>query len=398
MKRLLLLLALALFVVSCQNDLFDDVAVPDETTAVDQLALAPLTTRAATSEEDFDPIMELIQNKVPINFINLGNKTYKYLCYFSSASDYDVRLANYENETCRWILTSLVGMWSQTIYCAARSEKGNLLIIAPRDVYAKVSTPACLKKIQKPAYGEEFSGYLSPIPNTKHYKICHIYTDPDNPLNVKSLMLQNESTTATGMVYANNLTTTYGYWDITPAGKYTVTDIKYIETAADGSVPKIEYGRSTTINNPSDATISQKLIFSEKVTESSLIREPEAISITTEGLVSKPQYDTNGTLVSHSAGTVGTMEFGSSASYEKTIGDELTVNVPPNTSVNVEVLRQTYDVTTTYIASAVSQIYGIKFRIRGVYNGRLFTHITVNVKNAADGTIIKTLTIDKVIP
>ena len=66
-------------------------------------------------------------------------------------------------------------------------------------------------------------------------------------------------------------------------------------------------------------------------------------------------------------------------------------------SVNVEVQRQTYDVTATYIATVVSQIYGKKFRIKGTYNGRIFTRIIVNVKNVNDGSIIKTETIDKVI-
>lgn len=396
MKKLLIVLALALFATSCDNDLFEDMPVPDETTATDQLTSTSMATRATSSEADFDPILELIDNRIPINFINLGSSRYKYLRYYSSGVD--VRLTNDESEYCRWILTRNLGMWNQTIYCAARFDDGNLLIIAPKDVFAKELTPAVLKKIQKPTTGSEFTGSLASIPNTKHYKIGHTYYDPDDVMKMKSLLLQCESTVGNGMVYKNNFTTTLGYWDISPAGKHTVLDIKYIETAADGSIPKIEYGRSTTINNPSDATISQKLIFSEKVTVSSIIREPEAISITTVGQVSEPQYDTNGTLNSHSTGTVGTMEFGSSTSYEKTIGDELTINVPPHTSVNVEVLRQTYDVTATYIASVASQIYGIKFRIKGTYSGRLFTHITVNVKNAADGTIIKTTSINKVIP
>ena len=401
MERLFLqviLLTATLLAQSCGDDLFeDDMPHPTEIPETHRSSPFVLPTRAISSETDFyGTISELVENKVPINIVNVEHKKYPYLRYYSTGTS--VQTTDTENEFCRWILTAPIGVTRErAVYCAARFSEDNIFAIVPKQPLSKTSTPAILKKMKRPTMGLEFTGTLFSVKGTKHYEFVHQSPDMDAvPPAYKQLLLQCETNYGKNVVYQNNVTT-LGYWDISPAGKYDVINIQYIETELDGSVPKIEAGRSTTINNPTDATVSHKIMLSEKTTVSSIIREPEEVVIQTVGQVSEPKYDTNGKLTSDSSESVGTMEFGSSTSYEKTIGDELTVTVPPHTSINVEVQRQTYDVTATYIATVVSQIYGKKFRIKGTYNGRIFTRIIVNVKNVNDGSIIKTETIDKVI-
>lgn len=393
MKKLLLLLVLALFAAACDNDLFEDMPVPDEITAVDQLTATPMATRATASEADFDPINELVNNKVPLNIIAFANTKNKYLGYSDSGTSVYLKPLDSESEYTRWILTKPIGNMHRTLYCAARYDGNNIYAIAPKDVFSKGSTDAVLKSVNQPQMLADYTGNLYVVPNTKHYRFFHYYTDPDDVMKDKTLLLQSENLYGTKVIYSSDLQTTRAYWDISPAGKYTVSEIKYVETGDDGSIPEVEYGRTTTLNNPSAATASHTVKFYEKSLVSSTIKDPNSITIETMGQVAQPNYDSVGMLTSVSSGTVGNMEFGSTTSYEKTIGDETTITVPPYTSVNVEATRQVYTVKATYIATVISQIYGIKFRIKGTYEGRLFTRIIINIKNNADGSIIETKSI-----
>lgn len=378
-----------------RKNLFEDIPVSLETNKIEEISSDLPIIYTLENEADFNPIQELIENKVFINIINLGNTQKKYL--YHRGSGYDVQTSSTENERNRWLLTPILNGTEGNIICATRYENGNMLTIVPREPLAKVSTNAYLKPLKSHS-NIDFTGQPIPIPNTKYYHITHRYMNPDNLFDYKYLYLHSDYIGGEGVKYKNDKISTLGYWEFSPAGEYDILAIKYIETTADGSVPHIQSGRGTTITNPSNASVSQKLFFSEKETVSSLIREPEAISIKTTGEVSEPQYNNNGELKSNSTGTVGTLEFGSGKAYEKIIGDELTVNIPPHTTINVEVQRQTYDVTATYIATVVSRIYGTKFRIKGKYKGRIFTHINVNIMNADNGSAIKTVKIDKVKP
>lgn len=75
MKKSFVLLTLALFAMSCENPLEEP--EPKQEVLEEARSETPdltMTTRAASSEEaDFDPLTEIVNNKIPVNILNVEN-------------------------------------------------------------------------------------------------------------------------------------------------------------------------------------------------------------------------------------------------------------------------------------------------------------------------------------
>lgn len=321
----------------------------------------------------------------------------KYLTCNAYATNNSVHLLSEDegNVGTRWYIGPSSGMFgSRSIYSVPRSSEGKYMTIQPKDIFAVKSTQPIIKQ-SNTLFMMDYTGSLVQVPNTNSYKIIHNYFDPKDISKTKSLMLQCGYRTDTNLSYGNDLESTFGYWTISPVGEYSIVEIKYIQTGTDKSVLNTTYGAFRYLQNPSSSTVIQKITLSEKVTESSLFREPQDISLKTYGQVSGPAHDTNGNLNTTSEGKLSTLEFGKSTAEETTISDEISVTIPPYTNVNIQVVKYTYDVTDTYIATVKSKLYGLKFRIKGKYIGKYFSHIVAKISNADNEQIIEEKIIEK---
>lgn len=303
---------------------------------------------------------------------------------------------NDSGESTRWYINPLyTPNLGHSIYSAGRGSTSTYVYsIEPDDYSAIVSAEARVRKYEAKST-LAYTGNFNKIPNTNSYKIGYSY-GPIFMGGTKIWLQAKGTTTDTYVTYEDNSETARAFWKIVPAGGYTVVDIKYVQTDKDLIAQNQDFGNRRTLSNPTDAAVILEHNVIETVTESSTFMNPETIELKTSGQVSTPIVDSLGHLESSSSMSINRMDFGTSKSSERTIGDKVIVVAPPHSSIIVETTRRTYDISVTYVATVQSNIYGKRFRIKGKYTGSVFTDIIVAIKNA-DGSLISRQSISKVI-
>ena len=376
MKKISLLLVGLLALFSCEQEEFDNLVKSDAGQA---------QTRATSSIADFDPIAEL--SKIPVNIINVGNGTYKYL---SADAKSDA-------------------------ICLAKADDGSLLqrwYINLGLTLVGGHTPVSNNWAMLPKIGKDYpilencssfyDLYATPHFNIKGDDTYEIFQQRNPMAGICGGYLQAKDKKNKTLVYKSSGSSDIALWQVAPVGEYNIVKMEY-----ESSVAYNDYIEQQNIyvtgavfgDLPNDVqhvfnvgkTISSKSSFSraEGTTIQSQSSSGFSLGI---GDASKVHIGFDGK-ISNTITSSETLTWGEETSETLSVSQSFTMTIPPHTPCRIEVLWRTYKASITYVATlekADGIAKGERFRIKGKWRGVTTSDIYYNMYSTIDNKLMKT--------
>lgn len=388
MKKIWFLMLGLLAMVSCEQEDLDSMVKGNA---------QQVQTRAATSAADFDPINELSNSGVPLNIINVGNSSRKYLSCVKSGDKVDLFTKDDGSMRQRWQIYSggiaLVG--------------GNSMIPPPMAgnfpqvfIRPNSSTGETYPKLGLGSF--PFSHGFETLNNGN----CCIYRSPKTSSDTK-YYLQSETRSGSGLKYKNSPYTDLAQWKLVPVGEFNLVDMDYVKSEIDGDIVNRKDQFLMGAIFPSEPfDIEHTLTVNETVRESSTFNETSSVSTMNQSSFHWSSQSGQAPLpVVTLSGDVSTTTTSSeSVSYTRTGGYDVSVSqsfkvvIPANTKCRVEVLKISYNTSLTYIATLEKVDGGLasgkRFKIKGKWNGIVTTYLYYNIYRFDDNELLSTRIVD----
>lgn len=386
MKKIFFLLVIACLLISCEKNYEEPVLQ-----AVNSNTNMPKTRAGAGTIFDFEPLSQL--SNIPVNVINVANKSNSYLS--AAASGGAISLYNKDDGSNRqrwYIETSSFlrkdvewGVLCHLKLVGGNSGNGNKYIVPelnqrePRPILAIQDRPI-LDTGEFMALSE-----ASPYYYIRNLAWGEIYfEDP-------TTYLQSESQNGTSLRYKlgySNL----AQWEVRPVGMYEVLDIEYVKL--DGQLFERADQRfdDALIENGGETTLNYNFEASGTVNESSSHSETYGISVTTSSSVKVgiPIVDINGSVTGQSSRS---WTFQESESKGRTVKHSITVPIPPGKTYKMDAYLVSHDVTVGFVATLKDTMNSNKkFKVKGLWTGQTASSFYCKVKDMATGNLIKTIT------
>lgn len=346
-----------------------------------------LETKAIASLSDFDQITELIG--LPLNVLNVGNSTFKYLSTAEFGDKIDLHDQDDASGRQRWYLQMPPFL---AIVPQLTLKKGNSFCNGSNFVYMS-------------AHCQDPSNSIPEYPTLKEYKLFPPTISPgmgaylkyhDDVLTIdwggirsgsasQLYQLKSVSNDSRDLRYLRSESISnpdsYSQWFIVPVGEFKVVDIQYEKNAAFGDyiTPKSVYCEGIVVDDL-PVSITREVSIQKTFTTSSRFTE-------TSNVVTQNQNSFSWSL---GFGDVSLVHIGfdgsidnsvtneQSVSYENyeenttTITKGYTLQIAPHTPCRIEILKMTYNASLTYVLTLEKvggEESGKRFRIKGKWDG-----------------------------
>lgn len=376
MKKISLLLMSFLALSSCEQGEMDYYVKSD----VEQVK-----TRATSSIADFNPLSELAY--IPVNVINVGSLSSKYLTVGSSEVGARVRLASTDDGSLkqRWFV-----------------RNGNLILAMGNNSIAIVPK----------TNGDPVLGLVSPFSSSPFVECKSNFYNIRGiagmwPSSVNLGCLQAKDKNSSDVRYAADSSSDIAYWQVVPVGEFNIV--------------KMEYEKSVTYND----FIEQQDVYVEGAVFGDLPSEVQhvfnvshsktakssfskAVGVTVQkqnsfgfslgiGDASKVHIGFDGK-ISNTITSAETLTWGEETIETMTVSQTFTVPIPAHTPCRVEILWRTFRASITYVAT-LEKVDGIaageRFRIKGKWNGVTTSDLYYNIYNTENNKLINTKAISQ---
>lgn len=382
MKKICVLLVGLLAMFSCEQEDLEGIMNNDTGQAL---------TRAASSIADFDPISEL--NGIPVNILNVGNTSHKYL---SSSKSRNVELYVKDDGSLRqrWYFISgnivLVGGVKIT-----NPSNPSLLVGASFD---NESVPILLET------GITIMPFIKLTPNGKYYNIGGIKSG--SIITPNNLYLQSTSKTGPGLRFKSNKSTDFAKWEIVPVGEFRLVDIQYEKSVDAGDfINRKDITLNGAVFPAMPEVVEHSLTVSRTIRHNSTFSETTAVSTQNQssfhlgiqaGVVSLPTITVGGD-ISNTTTSSYTVGYTDTEGYDETVSQTFKIVVPANTPYTVEILKMAYQTSVTYVAT-FQKIDGVdagkRFRVKGKWDGVVTTKLYYNAYRTDTKELVETRVID----
>lgn len=375
MKKIGLLLLGLLTMFSCEQEEMDDFVKSD---------VGQVQTRTASSIADFDIISEL--DGIPVNILNVGNTSYKYL----SARESEIRVVLHTQDD-----GSLRQRWNLS--------GGNIILIGGNTSFPIPSNTPIIRPDQnktEPSLVGGIGSYLPAsfmfIPVGNYYKLKHFeFAFPPPP----ELYLQANSSTGSELKYGATNSTNLSLWEVCPVGEYELVGLEYVMTSVDNFTPTEVICDRDTYENPSSAIATWHYSVSASYTETSSFSETQGVSVSISNGLSVGIPSTEGSPsitvnTSMQQQTSKSWTFGTTDNKSVTKTRTVDVQVMPHTTVKLEAVIFMYEGAVTYVAT-LKKIGDTKtFRVKGKWYGACFSEFKARTYDAVTNKLLKTHDID----
>lgn len=382
MKKFIWLIVGTLILFSCEREEFN---------AFDESSKSGVQTRATSSIADFYPIPELAG--IPVNIINVGNKSYKYLS--ADATKEVVSLSKSDDGSLRqrWYIETgklrLVGGHipsSNYLYIMAK-QNGDYPIIVDYPLGNSMFVNGFWD------LGDNTYNIFITSPSSQSLSLGYMYARNESSSEVKYKSVAPSVNTA--------------HWQIVPVGEFDIVKMEYeksvtyndyieqqdmyVNGAVIGDLP---YEVQHTFNITK--SISSKSSFSKA--EGTNIQSQRSYGFSLGiGDASKVHIGFNGE-ISNTVTSSETLTWGEETTETMSISQTFTVPIPPHTPCRIEVLWRTFRVAITYVAT-LEKVDGIaagkRFRIKGKWKGVVASDLYYNIYSTVDDKLIGTKMISR---
>lgn len=378
MKKIWFLMLGLLAMVSCEQEDLDSMVKGNA---------QQVQTRAATSAADFDPVNELNGIGIPLNIINVGNNSRKYLSCVKSGDKVDLFTKDDGSMRQRWQIfngsIALIG--------------GNSMIPPPLPIgmlpqvyiVPNSSTGETYPKLGLGTY------YFNHGYETLGNGNCYIYRTPNTSSDAK-YYLQSETKSGAVLKYKNNPYTDLAQWKFVAIGEYEIVDLEYVMTSVDNLTPKEVFSDYDVHENTGPAAEVWDYSVSIDYTETSSFSQTIGVSasITNSISVGLPNVGGSGTSIGLNTSiqqqSSKSWTFGTTGSKKVVKTRTGHVTVPPNTKVRTDAFMGVYEGKITYVATLRKIGDTRTFRVKGYWEGGCFSYFKTKTYEISTGTVIAT--------
>lgn len=354
-------------------------------------------TRATGSIADFDPLNEFFD--IPINIINVGNPTYKYLSCEPSGSAINMNDKDDNSGRQRWYI-----------------KYGGIVVSGGHDNidknYFGVVTPSNHLKPNEVPTGVSLQvwGFNPTLPSLpalgKEYldngniRFLGRYVDNNSSFAYKYLSTTGVDSRELTFVDENNASE-LSQWRAVPVGEYELVDLQYVKTTVDNFDVQTAVCDVVEHANNSSEEITWTYAMTASITESSNFSTTEGVTVTmSDGVnIGLPNVIGIGTSISYNT------SFQQQTSHSYTFGESLqttvsrvhtaNVTLAPNTKVRLETTLFTYKGNLTYVATLRKIGTNETFRIKGRWTGDCFSKFVSNVYDVATDELLSTYDLEE---
>lgn len=374
MKKHLLLLIFPLMWMGCESqsemDCFIENSLKNGEEAV---------TRSTNSDiSNFDILSEI--DRLPVHIINIGNTENPYLSCYEKENRFDLRPEDDNSGRQKWFFRN-------SFLVSSGGTRGEVAdeyrLVLPNDFV----NPEYLAFGN---YKKTFVDNMNPSPGVSIINNLYYFTTSDGYLLLaarndgssvwpsKFRYLQSESTRT--LMFRDDASTNLARWEIRPIGSFELVDLQYVKTETDiFNASEIHMGDGDYQN---DTPIQQnhEFLIDVNYSVSSDFSKTEGVSVSTSGSLSVGLPDI---LEGVSIGVAldqqssRTVTYGRKKEYSVRKTYTSHVAVPANTRVKVHTVLVMNEGTLTYVATLRRPDNGNTFRVRGKWNGAMYSKIIV---------------------
>ncbi|WP_294585876.1 hypothetical protein [uncultured Bacteroides sp.] len=385
MKKIGLLLISVLVLFSCEQDELGDFMKSD---------VKQVQTRAAISIADFNPISEL--DGIPVNVINMGNSTRKFLSCPKSGNSVGLTTVDDNSGRQQWYIK-----YGKSIVLTKGNDAistGNYLVAATDNWYSaavpKIPNTIRLFSVVRddsPMGSLGLPGFMFNILGNGNFQI----QTGNGAFPPTSYYLNSESSTSSTLKFRTDNSTTLSQWQFVPVGEYELVDLKYVMTSVDNFTPTELICDRDSYDNPSSGVATWNYSVSVKYTETSNFSKTEGVSVSVSnglnvGLPSasgNPSIGINTTIQQQASKS---WTYGTSDTKEITKSRTANIQVPPHTNIRLEAVLFLYEGTVTYVAT-LRKIGDTKtFKVKGKWRGTSFSEFKAKTYDASTGKLLNT--------
>lgn len=345
-------------------------------------------TRAAASLSDFDQVNELIG--LPLNIINVGNPTFKYLSVVASGDKVDLYDKDDASGRQRWYL-EYVGLDPK--YPTIILKNGNPM--CNNDMGFALLSAKCQNQ-EVGAYPE----YPILKPADDSYTLVrlfrgHHFREIDNKLylawggfsntmidGLALNWLQPKSVDSKDFKYIEESHPNDSFqWTLVPVGEYKIIDVQYEKNVNSGDyiIPKAIYCEGIVVDDLSvsitrEVSIQKTFKTSSRFTETSNVVTQNQSSFSWSlgfGDVSLVHIGFDGS-IDNSVTNEQSVSYENYEENTTTITKGYTLQIAPHTPCRIEILKMTYNASLTYVLTLEKvggEESGKRFRIKGKWDG-----------------------------
>lgn len=372
----------------------------------EQPSIEPVAqTKTTTSLADFDPINELIG--LPVNVINVGNSTNKYLSAAISGDKIDLHTQDDASGRQRWYLQMPPFMSN---YPQLTLKSGNNMCNGSNFVYVdshySSSTPTF-----PPSYPVLKEYNLAPPALTPFFGTYFRYHGDELTIDWGGLangaasvlyQLKPKFPNNRNLHYVenagNSYPNAYSQWSIVPVGEFKVIDVQYEKNAdlGDYITPKSIYCEGIVVE---DLPVSITREVSIQKTFKATSRFTETTNISTQnqssfdwslgfGDVSLVHIGFGGS-IDNSVTNEQTVSYENYEENTTTVTKGYTLEIAPHTPCRIEILKMTYNASLTYVLTLEKvggEENGKRFRIKGKWDGIVLSDLYFRSLTTDGGT------------
>lgn len=348
-------------------------------------------TKATSSIADFDPLEEI--KGVPINIVNVGNSTLKYLSAETNGATVKLVSDDDGSGRQRWYLNS---------NGEVELKKGN-------NMCGSSSYPVILSG-DKGVY--EFDNPTFPVLQCDNrfdsYGVRFVSADDNYQMDWKALRigagriplhLQPSSENSADLTYKENLFGDYSQWQIIPVGEYRLVGIQY-EKAVDLGDYVMEIPRYCTsvLIKDENHSIEHNLEVSQSFSISSTFSETEGLTVQNQqnykwGFEVPLAYISFGGDVSSTVTSSSSASFGETINKLVSIKHSFKVTVPPHSPCRISIFEMMYSASLTYVLTVEKvsgEERGKQFRVKGKWGGIVCSDLYYEVYDMDNDSLLHT--------
>lgn len=381
MKKIALLLVGLLAMFSCEQENIEGIV---------NSSARQIETRAVESSiADFIPIFEL--EGIPVNILNVGNASRRYLSCVKSGSKVDLFTKDDGSLRQRWYV-----------------DKNNIILVGGNSQLT-------------------FSPYLGVMPNDKKESPILVgMTMPNMPIfssftgyngdsyNIKGMVftmeggfshyedvgyLQAKDENSADLRYRMDGSSSISRWRIVPVGEYELVDLKYVYTSVDNFNPTEVICDRDTYENQSSSVVTWNYTVTTRYTESSSFSKTEGVSVSISnglsvGLPSVEGSSSIGMNTTMQQQTSKSWTYGNSDSREITKTRTGNIPVQPHTTMKLEAVVFMYEGTVTYVATLRKIGDTRTFRVKGKWEGACYSDFKARTYDVTTGKLLNTYSLE----
>lgn len=389
MKKICVLLVGLLAMFSCEREDLEGIMNNDTGQAL---------TRATSSIADFDPISEL--NGIPVNILNVGNTTRRYLSCAKSGSRVELYTKDDGSLRQRWYLSGGIPTSIELVGGNNSFSGSDYIAIGPNNLFPPDYPKLVGKKNTgnildfKPIY--QFRG-------TSNYYFITLNAVSSGI--IVSYNLQSNSNSGSDLRFKTD-NGDLAKWEIVPVGEFRLVDIQYEKSVDAGDfIIRKDITLNGAVFPAMPEVVEHSLTVSRTIRHNSTFSETTAVTTQNQssfhlgiqaGVVSLPTITVGGD-ISNTTTSSYTVGYTDTEGYDETVSQTFKIVVPANTPYTVEILKMAYQTSVTYVATFQKTDgvdAGKRFRVKGKWDGVVTTKLYYNAYRTDTKELVETRVID----